>query len=302
MPKRKPVVTVQLVGGVGNQLFQYYAGKYVAINNNASLKLDISRIGIGGTNHGSSIFDFALDEVAVYSKIRNLFLQSIFGRTHNYLMRNSNLYATSMKYFINVYHSPELGYDPVLAELTAPVRLSGYFQTSFYFQSLTNSGVKKPKLKFSNQWFESTLSAITNNESLIIHIRRGDYILLKTSFGLLSKNYYESAVRRIREEFHFTDVFIFSDDIQTAKELNLRIEGAALHYVIPPSESRAVESIMLMSAGKGMILSNSTFAWWSAVLGQIEHVVCPSEWFKNLTPPKNLALTSWKLIKSDWES
>ena len=189
----------------------------------------------------------------------------------------------------------------MLDNLKAPVRISGYFQTDYYYKALLNSGLMKPELKNTSLWFENSLKVIKKNKSLIVHIRRGDYIPLKDTFGLLSKKYYETAAKRIGEEYDFTDVFIFSDDMKTARKLNLYFDSAAIHFMSPPSESPAVESILLMSAGKGIILSNSTFAWWSAVFGDIEHVICPADWFKNLTPPKNIALTSWKLIESDWE-
>lgn len=302
MLNKSRVVTIELVGGVGNQLFQYFAGRYVASNNNTHLELDTSKIGIGGRNHGSAVSDFAIDEIEIYSKTRNVFYQSIFGRIHGYFLRKIRFYAFSMHHFMHLYQSPVLGYDPALDELKAPIRISGYFQTDYYYNYLIKAGIKKLELKNKSPWYESTLRVIEKNESLIIHIRRGDYIPLKDTFGLLSKKFYEAGAKRIRDEFRFTDVFIFSDDIGIAKSMKLSFDGAAIHYVTPPSESPAVESILLMSAGKGMILSNSTFAWWSAVLGQMDYVVCPADWFKDLDPPKNLALNSWKLIESDWES
>ena len=44
--------SMQLTGGLGNNLFQYAAGKYLALKTNASLVLDLSIIDFGLTHHG----------------------------------------------------------------------------------------------------------------------------------------------------------------------------------------------------------------------------------------------------------
>ena len=301
MLSRKSRVTVQLVGGLGNQIFQYFAGAYVAARTSSKLILDTSRIGVGGRNHGSTISDLNISERLSYSRIRNLFYRSLIGRTHAHLLRRFSFYRLASRRFSNHYQSSTLGYDEVISQLRAPVTLSGYFQTNQYYEFMLRSGIQKLELSHPSNWYYAMLNVIEEKNSLAIHFRRGDYIQLKETFGLLSNEYYLNALEEIRAKYKFTDVFIFSDDLSHAKEMNLTYTNAVIHYVTPPSESNAAESLMLMSEAAGLILSNSTFAWWAAVLGNIDHVVCPKTWFRNSSTPEGIVQQNWITIDSHWE-
>jgi hypothetical protein len=190
MLRKKPRVTVQLVGGLGNQLFQYFAGMYVAIENNSELVLDTSRIGVHGRNHGSTISDFNISERVIFSRWRNLFYRSVFGRFHGFFLRKISVYSRISKDILNCYQSRTLGYDPSISSLSPPVTLSGYFQTSQYYNFVIDSVTPKLRISDPSHWYRSMLQMIESKQSLVIHIRRGDYVLLKDTFGLLSKKYY----------------------------------------------------------------------------------------------------------------
>jgi hypothetical protein len=302
MLRKKPRVTVQLVGGLGNQIFQYFAGMYVAIESNSELVLDTSRIGVHGRNHGSTISDFNISERVIFSRWRNLFYRSVFGRFHGFFLRKIPVYSRISKDILNCYQSRTLGYDRSVSNLSPPVTLSGYFQTSQYYNFVIDSGTPKLRISEPSQWYRSMLQMIESKQSLVIHIRRGDYVLLKDTFGLLSKKYYLEAESIIKKRFSFTDIFVFSDDLSIAKEFNLTFSDAVIHYVSPPSESSAAESLMLMSAAKGIILSNSTFAWWSAIIGEIDYVVCPEKWFRDSPIPDGLVQPTWLTTESQWEN
>lgn len=301
MPSRKKQVTVQLVGGVGNQLFQYFAGKFLAQINNADLKLDTSRIGIGGTNHGSALSHFDILENESRSKAHIYFYQNVFGRAHYYLLRRNSFYNSIVFLIFRIYQSETLGYDPNLANLKAPVTVSGYFQTSFYYQSLIRTGISKLQIKNPSSWYSETLKLIENTESIAVHIRRGDYLPLKETFGLLAKDYYLVGLKEMKKEFDYRNIFIFSDDLSAARKLNLPTADYAIHYITPPPGVPAVESLMLMSAAKGIILSNSTFVWWSAIMGETKHVVAPAKWFKNADSPEEIVQQHWLAIEPVWE-
>ena len=301
MSSEKRIVTIQLMGGVGNQLFQYFAGKYVAKNNNCDLLIDTSRIGVGGRDHGSGIFHFRIPEKQVYSKNRNYLYKSILWRAHQFLLRINTVYGFIFQSLSRTYFSRTLDFDSHLVDIKAPVTLIGYFQTSAYYDELKNSEICKLELKNPSAWYQSTLKLISKNQSLAIHVRRGDYVPLKDSFGLLSRNYYFNAVKEIEKIFTYTQVFIFSDDVKIAREFNLSFGDIPVHFVEPPSESEAVESLMLMSAAQGIIISNSTFAWWSAIVGESQRVIAPRQWFKNMEGPKNILRDNWVALDSDWE-
>jgi hypothetical protein len=70
--------------------------------------------------------------------------------------------------------------------------------------------------------------------------------------------------------------------------------------VLQPRESTAAEALYLMSLGSGSVISNSTFSWWSAKLGNGGPIVAPQSWFKTLPEPLHLIPPDWLRIPSTW--
>ena len=77
MIKKDSTVVVEVVGGLGNQLFCYAAGAYLAKKTNAKLVLDISKIGVGAVDHGKTILNFQLD--CEFKEFSSVTYSSIIG-------------------------------------------------------------------------------------------------------------------------------------------------------------------------------------------------------------------------------
>lgn len=136
----------------------------------------------------------------------------------------------------------------------------------------------------------------------MVHVRRGDYAKAENKdFGMLDVRYYENAVSRARKKLGDANrpIWIFSDDIpMVRKELSQVFLDAS--FVVPPRESNAAESMILMSKGAANVISNSTFSWWSAILNAGSVVVAPSKWFKNMNDPEGLIPPEWLTEESEW--
>jgi hypothetical protein len=116
------------------------------------------------------------------------------------------------------------------------------------------------------------------DESIIVHVRRGDYLThIGGALNHLTSDYYASAIERAKAALRGAreaKVLVFSDDLGwCAKQPWLR--GARM--VDEPDE---VLALWIMSRYKHYVMSNSSFCWWSVFLGApYGHVFAPDPWF-----------------------
>lgn len=297
MPRQ--IVSVELAGGVGNQLFQYFAGKALSNKSDSILKLDTSTIGVHGTLHQSDLSLLKINSEFTYSKAKRIFNSSLLARIHKKCQREFKAYNRASLRITKRYQAQGLGYEEDLLSLEPPITISGYFQTKKYFDLVSESENSQLELLNPSKWFKEHAALLEKTNVLAIHVRRGDYTELKDSFGLLSISYYQEALSIMQQTKEFSEVWVFSDDVDLASQV-LR-DVPQLVFVIPPAESNPIESLILMSKCKSQIISNSTFAWWSAVLSSKSSVICPSKWFKNHPYSEDLILPEWELAQSYWE-
>ncbi len=127
---------------------------------------------------------------------------------------------------------------------------------------------------------ENVTNHITDENSVSIHIRGGDYVRgKKSSFhGTCSPEYYIQAIAEIRQKVSDPHFFIFTDDIEWARSLITFPEPFTL--VSDPSNPPH-EELILMLVCKHNIIANSTFSWWAAWLNPNPNkvVIAPKKWF-----------------------
>jgi hypothetical protein len=287
--RKRKQVKVKLVGGLGNQLFCYFAGYSVATRASLSLVLDTSDLKSGRSTHKVSIESFILPGKLIYNNENKTvyLLRRIFKR----LIRVSKI-QVGKNYISNV-----VGYDSNLNSITKSISLSGYFQSYKYVEPYLLL-FKDLKLRKPNKHFLEIRKQITSSPSTAIHVRRGDYLNLSHQFGLLDSIYYRNAFEIIKELHPNQNVYIFSDDIRIAKKLLSGIVPSNSWWI--DEKFGAAESLLLMSYSSAIIIANSTFSWWGAMLGNEKTVIAPKKWFKSLNDPEFLYPPSWKLITSHW--
>lgn len=117
---------------------------------------------------------------------------------------------------------------------------------------------------------------IKNQNSVSVHIRRGDYIRKPTLYPIMSLDYYEAGAdyihNKIQKPIH---LFVFSDDTKWVKD-NFK---SKYPFTIIPRNS-AIEDLHLMSLCQHNIIANSTFSWWAAYLNKNRNkiVIAPDQW------------------------
>ena len=263
------------MGGLGNQMFQYAAGKALALHLNTDLKLDDSYLkkDPGGkyTQRHFDLDGFKMSERLI-SNFEFFKLDSKFTRgiRRIFKLKSNLLNENGQNYNADFFNS------------TDNVIVNGYWQSEKYFlkyeeQIRKDLTIKEELLKGTEEW----LAKISKVNSVSIHVRRGDYISHKHAnyfHGVCSIDYYKEAVNLIARSNSDIELFVFSDDIEWCKQ-NLKFEYP-IFYVETKS---AYKDLYLMQNCKHNIIANSSFSWWGAWLNRnnAKIVVAPKNWFAN---------------------
>jgi hypothetical protein len=290
------MIITHIIGGLGNQLFQYAMARRITYKKNLVLKLDISDFP-SYKIHGFRLNQFNItaepasqDEIRQFIKNRNrMYLR--FVRTYN-----SFLPFTSRSYVEERFFA----YDPETTKLADNIYLEGHWPSEKYFQDIEPVIRQELTLKEEMDVYHQDLkNQIADMESVSMHIRRGDYVTDPTAnqvHGTCSLDYYQKAVDEIARSFEKPHFFIFSDDPEWALK-NLKISFPMT--VVKREGGRDYEDLILMSCCKNHIIANSTFSWWGAWLNPRKDkiVISPAKWYQGADyNTKDLLPGSWITI------
>lgn len=283
------MIIIHLSGGLGNQMFQYAVGRAFSMRNKDVVKLDCSWFEshhMTDTDRPYKLDIFSLEaERATDQEIKAL-KPSIVLRKIGW-----------GKY----YHKEKtFEFDPNVMLLQGDIYLDGYWQSEKYFKDFENVIRKDFSLKHPLSRIAQRIEEEIRNTSgaVSLHIRRGDYVSsAKTNafHGTCSLEYYGKAINYIKNRVGNGMLFVFSDDIEWAKEQEL-FEGAT--FVSSP-EIKDYEEMVLMSKCNHHITANSSFSWWGAWLNpsQEKIVVAPKQWFwQGNNNTKDLIPENWNTL------
>ena len=283
---------VVLQGGLGNQLFQYFAAAYLARLHDIAVELDLSELERIDTSHGELITSFNLPEPFTIShSLQNQRLTKIINQLR--LLGRRWWLARFLHLKLNhEYVSSDVGFDGHLLSLKAGTSISGYFQSYIYFfEYIAMSKRPALTLKSNPAWIVPYATRLATEKVLMLHIRRGDYVSEFERIGVLCHEYYQAAIHEVLKRVDLTSIWVFSDDVLSARLTLSRIVGLTIpiQYIDPPMGANPSESLFLMSQGKNFVIANSTFSWWAAMLsGTDSNVIVPKDWFRSGQDPSVL--------------
>lgn len=198
----------------------------------------------------------------------------------------------------NFYSEAHFHYDENLFNLQPNTYIEGFFQSEKYFEKIKD--IIRSDFCFAkeaNQINKDVLAKIETTNSVSLHVRRGDYVSKKRYQNLYANctlEYYRCAVEYIATKHDNPTLFIFSDDINWAKE-NLKLPFECV-YVSHNTNADSYEDMRLMSSCKHNVIANSSFSWWGAWLNNNPQkiVIAPKKWFND----KNIIQTD--IIPDSW--
>ena len=280
------MITCNLVGGLGNQLFQIFTSLSYAIRTNEKITfLNSESVGTGIT------------------KIRNTYWKSLLYKLKPFLTNDfSNFVIIREKEFIFNDIISEIHNNKITNINTC---MYGYFQSYKYFQNNFEIIYRLLDIKKQKETVikSSGISDLENTVSM--HFRLGDYKLFPKIYPIMSYEYYKKSFLYLQNQ-HICDlnVLFFCED-EDLDEVNIIIERLKNDFPKntfnrAPNTLKDWEQMLLMSCCQHNIIANSSFSWWGAYLNSNpDKIVCyPEVWFANNTDTSDLCPLEWIKIQN----
>ena len=273
------MLSCQLMGGLGNQMFQIFA-----------------TMGMGMKYRKRIIFPYS--EKLATGIERPTYWDTIFSElkgttTYNaedpYKMQQHNAYImTRMRIIIERSFTHDQGVINMVSTMyDAEYCLKGYFQTPKYFAENWNDILNTLKLREKKEAVKNKYFKPTDKKTVSLHFRLGDYLEKQEYHNVLSIKYYSAAIQKIIDGLFSENLKIICFFEEGDRE-RVKISISVLKKQFPNVEFEEIdtnipdwEQMLYMSNCDHNIIANSSFSWWGAFLNETDaKIVCyPSVWF-----------------------
>lgn len=264
---------VQMMGGLGNQMFQYALyrqlkaqGKLVKLDDETGYRTAEAR-----EKHLQKAFELTYDRPtkAEMELLTDSSLKLISRVRRKLTGRKSKS-----------FRERQFNFDAEVFNLKAAY-YEGYWQSEKYFEKIAEQ--IREDFSFQCEIPEESrryLDKIEAVNAVSIHIRRGDYLneeQRKVFGGICTAEYYRRAIAMIKDKVLCPHFFVFTNDPQWVKK---HLQGDEFEVVDCNDESKGYLDMLLMSHCQHHIIANSSFSWWGAWLGKNPEklVIAPAVW------------------------
>jgi hypothetical protein len=261
------MIVAKIIGGLGNQCFQYAAGRHLAEIHRTEFKIDISEY------EEYKLHAFSLNHFNIMEKYA------------------SPEEVAALKYV----KQRQFHFDPEILHLPNGIYLHGYWQSEKYFAGISEIIRRELSVKSFLSGRDAELAEqISSCESVSAHIRRADYVY-EELFDPCGLEYYSASIEELSRAVENPRFFVFADDKAWVRE-NFKLPYP-MTFIDHNGPDKNYEDMRLMSLCKHNIIANSTFSWWGAWLNRNPHkmVFAPSKWFteKARSSSRDVIPDSW---------
>ena len=254
------MIIIRVNGGLGNQLQQYALyEKFKSLGK--EVKLDISWFEHEHKLAVKRIFELPRFANTEYELCTEDELREVLG-SQSILQKIIGKISPSLK---RIYIENKM-YDERIFDFTEKV-LEGYWACEAYYADIIPILRKKLTFPISTNCVNmETAEKMQTEESVSIHIRRGDYLNAENAAvfgGICTDKYYDTAITYICKHVENPHFYIFSDDLEYAKE---HYKGSEYSIIDWNQDEDSLFDMFLMSKCKHNICANSTFSFWGARL------------------------------------
>lgn len=293
------MIVGNLVGGLGNQMFQYACARALSLDLNAPLKFSTDTFGGYASHNGfelARVFGLKLD----IANGKDLGRLIGWGRSlpvvRRVLAKRSFSWLAGRRFL----GEPHFRYWPALRERARQGGyLQGYWQSERYFAShaarIRSDFGFHDDVSGANQ---RIADAIGQRTAISVHVRRGDYVSNAKTLavhGTCSPEYYHAAIEALLQRCPGARLFAFSDDPQWVSQV-LQPRYPDLVLVDHNKGLDSYNDMRLMSMCQHHIIANSSFSWWGAWLNPSpdKMVIAPARWFANGLNTEDLVPEGWE--------
>jgi len=241
------VIRITLQGGLGNQMFQYALGRRFE-DMGREVTYDFTRVHYldGDQPHNRYKPQYGLEGFETYVK------------------------AAGLVEALPVYGTDQVKFEHYDLEMDN-VQLSGYWQSEKYFPDFDILDLEFTPRSMPTDQVCRWGDALREEDAVVMQVRRGDYLKFADFHGVMGEAYFYSGLH----DLGGGKQYIVTDDEEWCKQhfpYATIINTGSRHW-----------DIALMAEARRIVISNSSFGWWGAWLGErnyAEHLtVAPERWF-----------------------
>lgn len=276
------MIIVKLMGGLGNQMFQYALGRTLSQRYQTPLQFDLSWLLDHNARRGPGFVyrHYDLDIFNIHPA--NASEQDIRALRRSWLpaKKADRLLHKWMGHPETWVREHHFHFDPAVLQTGPNVYLDGYWQSEKYFAA--QAALIRSDFRLAHPLEGAAaelLDRIKNSEAVCLNVRRKEFVN-HPYHGAMDASYYTRAEARILEKTHRPEIFVFSDEPEWCME-NLRLRSPATFVPLSCAGYKYRDILQLMTACKHFIIPNSSFGWWAAWLSEHpqKQVIAPQKWF-----------------------
>lgn len=302
------MIILKVIGGLGNQMFEVAFARMLSLELKEDIYLDcsvyrnykirsfsISNLNI--SNNLKYIEDSNLNIVyklylSLTQKIYHIYQKIIKVITGSDKI-GENSYKILSKY--GLYYNFDVYYYKHFKSNRKVKSIYGYFQSEDYFKKYKDIIVPELKVKtLLTEREKDLINEINACNAVGISMRLGDDYINSKILNVCTKEYYYNAMKYISNKEIDPVFFIFSDCIERVKK-EFNFKKYNVRYI---EGFKDYESLRLLYSCKHFIISNSSFSWWGAYLGEYDKkiIVAPNKWYNNSKKKPAIYLKNMKTI------
>ncbi len=265
------MIIVEISAGLGNQMYQYAFAKALAQKKNDLLLIDRKLYQTDSTrNYNLNKF--------------NIFCITLNSANLIGIICRKIVVLFSLKKTKRLVNDPIWECPDFIDYKSYNISLLGTWAFSDSFKSIWNQLSKELSLKKQYRVkIQPLIEKIKQEDSVSIHIRRGDYLNSSSAFqifNILEDDYYLKAIEIIESRLEKPKYYLFTDDIKSCTEM---LKDRNVEIISLNDSFTDYEEFELMKSCRHHIIANSTFSWWAAWLGKSNEGISiqPHHWYKD---------------------
>lgn len=293
------MIISEIIGGLGNQLFQYASARRMSLILNQDIYLNLNFF---DTYHNPDVFrldkynvKYKVAEQQDIDRLKRISITGIGAKAYKKIVKRP-LYQNSANHFDQEWLLAN-NWDKLKNK--KDVYISGYLANPVFFYQIEDLLKKEFTLNCElNEANREMMEKIESSNAVMLHVRRGDYV--NNNFFISQPvSYYTNAVKKIIEKVKNPVFFVFSDDVQWTKD-NIKTECKTHYCDINDGKTDYME-LALMRSCKHAIIANSTFSWWGAWLidNPEKIVIAPQHWYSD--PKTQAKYLRNKIYQEGWQ-
>lgn len=296
---------VNIIGGLGNQMFQYaFAIVLKSENPFEKVLIDTSHFHYLFFNHwrGSHLHNgYEIDIIFPNANLKHASFFQLIKVTWfvpNYVISRivRKLFPLRKTEIIQKRHDI-FRYQPEVLSIHGNRYYEGNWESVNYYikyRNLIQNIFSHDKPDVENSQY---IEMIKSTESVGIHIRRGDYLKYPKYQGICTLEYYKKAIDDIILDGKSHIFYIFSNDISWCeKNIKQLVQGQSVIMINNNKGNLSYWDMFLMTYCKDLIIANSSFSWWGAFLNNRNgRVYAPQRWI-NEDRVFDIWMPEWKKI------